>query len=290
MKYKNPKIPEGINVSKEHPLKDFFAMLIGVIAAILIVIVILSFIAEYMVRFIPFEVEQALAERFQQSTASQFNQVSNPSNRHQQIEQYLQQLANQLAKAQSLPEDMPITIHYIETEEVNALATLGGHIMIFRGLLEKMPNENALAMVIAHEIAHIHNRDPIVAMGRGVTVSIALLAIMGAGDGAVSQQLINQVGLLTSLNFSRQHEEEADALAIQTLDRHYGHIKSADTIFKIFMEQENSLNPPAFLSTHPLNERRIKKVTQHPSSKKAGTNKPLPSWMSDLLQPLNLQN
>lgn len=259
-------------------------MLAGVSITVVIIITLLSFLAEYMVRFIPFKVEQILAERFQQSSPSALNRPSELSEVHQQIEQYLQQLADQLAKAQSLPEEMTITVHYIETEEVNALATLGGHIVIFKGLLEKMPNENALAMVMAHEIAHIHNRDPIVAMGRGVTVSIALLAIMGAGDGATSQQLINHVGILSSLSFSRQHEEKADALALQTLERYYGHVQSADTIFKVFMEQKGNVTPPAFLNTHPLNESRIKNVLQHASANKTGAIKPFPGWLNQLLE------
>lgn len=258
-------------------------MLAGVSITVVIIIILLSFLAEYMVRFIPFEIEQVLAERLQQSSSSVFNQSSERSKAHQKIEQYLQQLADQLAKAQSLPKEISITVHYVETEEVNAFATLGGHIVIFRGLLREVPNENALAMLMAHEIAHIRNRDPIVAMGRGVTVSIALLAIAGAGDGAMSQQLINQVGILSSLSFSRQHEEKADSLALQTLDRHYGHIQSADTIFEVFLAQKESFKPPAFLSTHPLNESRIKKVLQHPSANKAGIIKPLPNWLNGFL-------
>ena len=59
--YENPQIPEGINVSPTHPLKDFALLLGGVSALIVVAVLALSFAAGYLVRFVPFEQEQALA-------------------------------------------------------------------------------------------------------------------------------------------------------------------------------------------------------------------------------------
>ena len=64
-------------------------------------------------------------------------------------------------------------MHYDASDTVNAFATLGGHVVIYRGLLEKLPNENVVAMVVAHEIAHIKHRDPVAALGRGVAITLA---------------------------------------------------------------------------------------------------------------------
>ena len=64
--YSNPQIPEGINVSTEHPLKDFFLMLSGICIALAVAIMLLSIFAQQMVRFIPFEVEQRLTENIEQ--------------------------------------------------------------------------------------------------------------------------------------------------------------------------------------------------------------------------------
>ena len=64
--YSNPKIPEGINVPKEHPLKDFFLMLSGIGIALVLAIMLLSIFAEQLVHFIPFEVEQKLAQNLGQ--------------------------------------------------------------------------------------------------------------------------------------------------------------------------------------------------------------------------------
>ena len=48
-----------------------------------------------------------------------------------------------------LPKDMSITVHYSTDKTVNAMATLVGNIIIFQGLIDVLPNENALAMVMA---------------------------------------------------------------------------------------------------------------------------------------------
>ena len=282
MSYQNPKIPEGINVTDEHPLKDFFAMLLGVGLLAALFFLILSSIAEKLVVYIPFETEVILAERMSETD----DEDSEP---HQlRVESYLQTLADQLSISQQLPENMPIKIHYVKSETINAYATLGGHIVIYSGLLEKMPDENTLAMVVAHEIAHIKNRDPIIALGRGLTVGLAMLSIFGAGDSGLSDQLVSHIGQLTILSFSREQESLADELALNTLAKHYGHTGGAETLFNIFKDEEK-FKIPAFLRTHPVNESRINAVKAF-SRKQGNTqgyeNKLIPAWVLEDHEPV----
>jgi len=276
MEYHNPKIPEGINLTDEHPLKDFLAMLLGIGLIVVLIIVILMYLAETLVRFIPFEVEVKLTENFP-SLLEQRNTVE-----HQRIETYLQELTDKLSIAQQLPEGMKITTHYLAVDEVNAFATLGGNVVIFQGLLKKLPNENALAMVLAHEIAHIKHRDPIVALGRGITISLAIMSLMGAGDSGVSQQLIGNISLMTGLSFSRSQEQAADQVALLTLQQHFGHVTGADEIFKLFMSEQQGAELPLFLSTHPQHEDRLEAVrrfTQREKGEQEYRLKNLPDWI-----------
>ena len=277
MGYSNPKIPEGINVTDEHPLKDFFLMLVGIGLAVIALITLLAFLAEYLVRFIPFEVEQHLAEQLK----SELFVEQSVSEQHQY---YLQELADRLAMAQQLPENMSVTVHYLEGEEVNAFATLGGHVFVFQGLLDRMNSENALSMVLAHEIAHIKHRDPIVAAGRGIAVSVALLCLVGAGDSAVADTIVSQIGLLTTQAFSRDMEQEADDEALQTLARFYGHTAGADDIFSLFPQEQKGVTPPALFRTHPLNQERISKVAAFQKRSFSGPEPeliPLPEWLTE---------
>jgi len=287
MSYQNPKIPEGINVTDEHPLKDFFSMLLGVGLLAALFFLALSFIAEKLVVYIPFETEVVLAERMTEGMSESPDEDSDP---HQlRVESYLQTLADQLAITQQLPENMPITVHFVKSDTVNAHATLGGHIIIYSGLLEKMPDENTLAMVMAHEIAHIKNRDPIIALGRVLTVSLAMLSILGAGDSGFSDQLVSRIGQLTMLSFSRKQESLADELALETLTEHYGHTGGAETLFSIF-EDEERITMPAFLRTHPVTESRLNNVKEF-SAKQAVAqsheNRPIPDWVVEDCAPAN---
>ena len=304
--YSNPQIPEGINVSPQHPLKDFFLMLSGISIALVVVVMLLSIFAQQLVRFIPFEVEQSLTTNLGQWQLELPNTDSPDSHSPDEqasattltndetslaqsdtekqayatrVEAYLQQLANHLL--QNSADSLPVKLHYIDIDMVNAFATLGGHIFITRGLLAIMPDENALAMVLAHEIAHVQHRDPIMALGRGLTVGLALMSITGNGDGALAQQLLGEVNLLVGLRFSRDAEMAADAAALESLLQHYGHVASADQLFR-YLSQHQGDELLEWFSTHPLHDQRIAKIDQfaadHPVARTQTT--PLPEWLS----------
>ncbi len=252
--YENPEVREGINVTPEHPLKEFAILLAGISTAVVVAVLLLSLLAGYLVRFIPFEREQSLLSAVEPAW-----QRSALTEAELQKQQYLQALADRLAAQMDWPEGMRVTVHYVDSGTVNAMATLGGHLIIFQGLIDAVPSENALAMVVAHELAHIRYRHPIVALGRGFTVMLALSSLAGVGDG-VMQQWLGSVGMVTALSFSRAQEAEADADALLALHRVYGHVGGAEAFFEYVAERDRLLEPPALLSTHPGNEDRIARI------------------------------
>jgi len=265
MEYENPHIPEGTNITPVHPLKEFAWLFAGLVALILITILSLSYLAGALAQHIPYAWEARLLDK-------SINKLVESRDRpdHERIERYLQGLADELAVRQALPQDMKVKIHYFDGPMVNAFASLGGHIMIFRGALENVPNENALAMVIAHEIAHIKHRDPIVAYSRAVTVGMALSNLVGADPGGSIGQLAGTTSALTQLSFTRQQESAADKEALQTLQDYYGHTLWADSFFQYIVERKQGKYPPKFLSSHPNPEARIDQAltfrTEHPAT------------------------
>lgn len=256
MSYENRQAPEGINVSKGHPLKEFFTL--SVVAAVIIILffVVLTFLAEYLVQYIPFKIESKLSEPFVQ----QLKKDQNQNKRQIKIQKYLQDLADKLSAQQKLPKDMVITVHYIDEDVTNAFATIGGHIGFYQGLLKQLPHENALSMVMAHEIAHVKHRDPIVSVGRGLTVMLALASLGGVSNNNLFEGFIGQASQLTTLTFNREQESEADEEAYQTLTKLYGHLIGAADLFEILKQNEDSISVPIFLSTHPLTIDRIKRA------------------------------
>ncbi len=77
----------------------------------------------------------------------------------------IQKLVDQLIPYEGFPPGMTVTVHYSNQEVVNAFATLGGNMVVYEGLLERLPSENALSMVLGHEMSHIKHRDAIRSIG-----------------------------------------------------------------------------------------------------------------------------
>ena len=246
MRYENPPLPEGINDSERRPLASFLRLSAAALAVVAAVGAVLFFLAERLSPLVPFRHEALAANAAFASRAGDAV-----------IEPYLRSLGRRLAQAQGLPADMSIQVHYDAGPVVNAFATLGGHVVLYQGLLESVPHENALAMVLSHEIAHVRHRHPIASVGRAAALGFALM-LAGADSGAQSvAAVVSKGGTLTMLSFSRAQEEEADATALQTVARAYGHVGGADSFFQVMLKQSGARQPPQFLSSHPLTAKRI---------------------------------
>lgn len=279
MKYENPKISEHINTTQEHPLKDFSILLIGTIVLVVLLSLFLGFGGSWLAGKIPFSAENKIA--------GMYDIAQHTDNKtHPVIAQYLQKLADKISKAQNLPADMKITAHYIDTDTVNAFATIGGHLFINRGLLERLSSENSLVTLLGHEIAHVKYRHPIKSLGRGIAVSIAMTAIMGSTDA----QTMGDAGMLTVLKFSRKMEQRSDEEAMHTLQSLYGHLNGGARLFEIFHEMRTEMGedePAEFFSTHPLDENRIKNfstVAGKKGWKETGKLTPLPDFFQKSLK------
>ncbi len=280
MKYSNPQIPEGINTSRQHPLKEFFLLTAGVAAVVVAAVLLLGYLADTFAYRIPFSIEKRIADgRFLKPLTAK--KTTAP-----QMTAYLNALAGKLSAAQNLPEDMTITVHYVDDAMVNAFATLGGNVILFRGLLEKLPNENALAMVLAHEIAHIKHRDPVRSIGRGVVIGLVLSMVSATLGNAVTDQLLSGGGMLTVLHYSRDQENAADETALNALRVLYGHVDGAADLFAVLEKAGAGSLQVEFFSSHPLTQKRIERIGEVDATLRADKNpalQPLPPgfdlWM-----------
>lgn len=164
----------------------------------------------------------------------------------------LQKLANQLAPHMGLPENS-ISVYYSQDGTPNAFATFGGNIVMNRGLLERLPNEESVATVLAHEMAHIQHRDPLRGMSRSLLYS--LVAAMFGSDTQM-QALAN----LEGLRYSRELEYQADAAALDAVQKHYQNAQGAQDLFTVFLQIEQEYGTgrrPTWLSTHPATDERM---------------------------------
>lgn len=245
MQYENPEIPEGINTTDEHPLKEFVILSSGIIFVTAALVFLVLKAAEYSAQLIPFAFEQQLASSFSAQDTRK------PSS----TQLYLQDLANKIARTQELPPEMKITVHYVDEDTVNAFATLGGHVIFYKGLLKKLPSENALTMLMAHEIAHIKYRHPIQSLSSGLVLKILWALVTNASDTAG----IIDITRLSSLSYSRNNETIADEEGLHSVFQIYKDVNGATDLFQILLEtqQDLSFTAPEYLSTHPNTKNRI---------------------------------
>lgn len=261
MKYSNPHIPEGINYKQEHPAKEFFILTAGILGIIAVLIIALHLLASYLAHHIPYVYEKKFAGLFE----TYFTKHYTFNDEDTKTQTYLQTLAERLAQCQSLPDDMRVKVHYVNDDTVNALATLGGNIVIYRGLLASTPNENTLAFVLSHEIAHVQSRHPIRALSSGILIGLTLGLLDHALGSGLTGDMLNTANLITQLKFSRHQELAADRIALETLVKCYGNGTGAQTFFtslSLLQKNKSNLLAADFISTHPNHDKRIEAI-QH---------------------------
>ena len=257
MKFKPAKIPEGINYSQSNPIKEFLLLGSGVLAVILLGVFLLGSLLDWSSKFIPFSYESAIAEPFIQEYVDEYGEGS------AEVSQYLQGLADEIAPLMSLNEETQLTLHYVDNETINGMATLGGHIFIFRGLLEKLPSENALVALLAHEIAHVKLRHPVKALSKGVSIALLMAVVSGQSNTDVTG-LLSNTSQLAFLGFSRSQEQAADYEVIAVSQHYYQHLQGAHELFAILLaeSEQAAVDTIGWFRSHPEVSARINNVTE----------------------------
>jgi predicted Zn-dependent protease len=151
---------------------------------------------------------------------------------------------------------------------VNAFCLPGGRVAVYSGILPVTETEEGLAVVMAHEVAHAlaHHGAERVSQGQLVNLGgAALQAGLAKKDPAVQNQVMSAFGLGANvgvlLPFSRGHEAEADRIGLILMAK-AGYDPRAAVPFWQRMGKGGGQKPPEFLSTHPSDSTRIKKIEQ----------------------------
>lgn len=203
---------------------------------------------------------------------------------------YLNNIAETLVMNSDMPylpyQEKGYHVVILNTDEINAMATPGGHIFVSRGLIDCTDSEDALAAVIAHEISHIqlgHSVQAIKASrvraatantGKALLVTSIAAANMRAGVYGVSlsdsemEEVFNAVDkisdasnevlkTLVNTGFSKEQEFQADKQALYLLQS-AGYDPYA--MLDMLAQLEDSPSNEGWGSTHPSPKERIKKV------------------------------
>jgi hypothetical protein len=262
----NPRFPEDINKSDAHPLKEFLALLVAVVLGVAFVAVFIGLVSHWLAPFIPFQWEESLAHAADVAVDEEFGDFEFPGRQQQALRDIGVRLvqADQAAGG-SLDRESEVPLQafsfrLVHSDMANAFASFGARIYVTDALIDSVSSENALAMVLAHEIAHVQYRHPIRSAGSLLVMELTLSALLGGQGTSIFRRLLAGTGLVTMSGFSREMEQQSDERALATLVQAYGHSRGADEFFNNVVDEEDGWRWLEFTRTHPNTDRRLQVI------------------------------
>ncbi|MDP2783902.1 MAG: M48 family metalloprotease [Sulfurimicrobium sp.] len=187
-----------------------------------------------------------------------------------EITDYLNSLGARLV-ANSEATSRRFEFFIVKDSTLNAFALPGGFIGVHAGLILSAQSESELASVLAHEISHVtqhHLARVIAGTQKNALTSLAVLAVAilaSRSNPQVANAAIataQATSIQSQLDYTREHEREADRIGLQTLERSGFDARAMTSFFERLQKYgrlyEN--NAPVYLRTHPLTTERIADV------------------------------
>lgn len=155
----------------------------------------------------------------------------------------------------------------VQDNSANAFCMPGGKIVVYEGLLPVTQNEDALAIVLGHEIAHAvakHSAEQLSTQLKQQTGAKVLGALLGATGVSNTTSLLTQTAFslgskLGSLKYSRDNESEADYMGL-IFAALAGYDPNVAVSFWQRMASSSTNSRLAFLSDHPSDAKRIANI------------------------------
>lgn len=221
--------------------------------------------------------ELELARKFDLVIETRFPVVHDP-----QITGYVRSLVDRLVETMP-PQPFPIKVTVVRNGAMNAFASAAGHITVFTGLLANLDNEDELASVVAHELAHVSERHIAKSIEQNQLIGVgSLLGILAgvlvgsqtSGDGGEALAIGSIAGSRAlQLQYSRQNERDADQYGLDYLVAAgfspRGMVAAFEKIRKLQWLGGGG-NVPSYLTTHPGMDERVtymqERIARLPSS------------------------
>jgi len=152
----------------------------------------------------------------------------------------------------------------------NAWCMPGGKIAVYTGILEVAKNNDGLATIMGHEIAHAVAKHSIERMSQAMTVNVGTQVADIFLGGAINRTR-NTVGRATGMDifqlgimnpFGRKQETEADYLGLIFASLAGFNITESIKLWERMAEAKKGKEPPQFLSTHPSSKNRIENLKE----------------------------
>lgn len=152
-----------------------------------------------------------------------------------------------------------------EPKTLNAWCLPGGRVAFYTGILPVTKDENGLAVVMGHEVAHALARHGAERMSQQMAVGLLEQAAVQTGviKSAAMLQNINLVyGVSVGLPHGRKQESEADRIGLILMAKAGYDPRHAVGFWERMKTAAGGNKPPEFLSTHPSDDTRIQKIKE----------------------------
>lgn len=179
------------------------------------------------------------------------------------VEQYLKE-----NNYKSVTDGFAWEFNLIESDQVNAWCMPGGKVAFYTGIMPICQDENGIAVVMGHEVAHAIANHARERMSQGMVANGLLGGIqvaMGENPSltqTIFLQAIGYGGQVGMLKFSRDQELEADQLGLIFMSIAGYDPRQAPAFWERMNANAGGASPPEFLSTHPGPTRRIERLQE----------------------------
>jgi predicted Zn-dependent protease len=152
-------------------------------------------------------------------------------------------------------------VNLLQSEQVNAFCLPGGKMAVYTGLIPVAQNDNAMAIVMGHEITHALLRHGAQRMTEQKLAQIGQMAgAMSGMDQSQMQAVMAVYGYGRALPYARKQESQADEMGLMLAAAACFDPREAIPLWERMSEASGGESPPEFASTHPNPGTRIQNL------------------------------
>lgn len=182
----------------------------------------------------------------------------------------MQDFANEIQQES----DFEMQVKVSNSDIVNAFAMPGGKIVVYKGLLDKIENENQLLALLGHEFTHTNERHVLKNLVKNLSGYLLISLVVGDTNGIIAI-LLENAHIINQLSFSRELEKEADIYGINLIAENNADPNGMHELFSLMQESSDTSSHKLleYISTHPDMKDRIEYTKSLAQDKPVKTNK-----------------
>ncbi|MBM3411058.1 MAG: M48 family metallopeptidase [Bacteroidetes bacterium] len=219
----------------------------------------IDWIKIFKVKQVTVKTEQKLGELFWEVFKKSEIEMNNAHVLHS-----IDSIVSHICKANKIDRGK-LKVHVLNKEDINAFALPNGHLIIYSGLILNSDNQEELAGVISHEIAHIELNHVMKKLVKEIGLSVLISMTTGNSGTEVIKETAK---MLSSSAFDRNLEKEADIKAVDyMLNANVNPEPFADFLYKLSETEHESTKYLTWISTHPDSKERAEYIIEYSKAK-----------------------